>query len=43
MLEAAKAASREGRTLSAGERASAERAILSPEQAKPGSAPQVLF
>ena len=42
VLEAAKAASREGRTLSAGERASAERPILYPEQAKTSSAPQVL-
>ena len=43
MLEAAKTASREGRTLSAGDRASAERPILYPEQAKTGSAPQVLL
>ena len=40
VLEAAKAASREGRTLSAGERASAERPILNPEQTKTGLAPQ---
>ena len=41
VLEAAKTASREGRTLSAGDRASAERPILNPEQAKTGSASQV--
>ena len=43
VLEAAKAASREGRALSAGERASAERPILSPGQATTGSPPQVLL
>ena len=42
VLEAAKAASREGRALSAGERASVERPILNPGQAKTGLAPQVI-